>query len=366
MKKRYNFVNPDDTELVPSWGPYISSVFESNTAELYYVEQYVPSDGLAQCIYWSCCNFYFNQRGGYAGIQHNNTYNNICSIWDVKDRPPGEPTEALLEYAAPGTNVSHFQGEGTGLHTDNETDSPMPWKTDTWYATVIRRWYKPDEDMTHMAHFMYEYSSGIWTEYMAASIPEKNLPLTGTQISGFLERYSGSALGYSGVYGQHFKMHPGGIWEKPLHYVASGGEPYNSWKAETVYQDTNIKITAGGTFDNSSPSITLTPNQFDAKPKPIGPSEIISFDVRYDKDQNYITAKWDISNKKPPQLSYTIRIYSDTDPVNPVWTNHDAVPDRRQCSFYTYSSITSGNYVAVIEISSIFDEISSRKQPFTV
>lgn len=45
-----NLVGPDK-KLVPSWGPSISAVYEQDSAELIYSEQYVPHEGNAENIY---------------------------------------------------------------------------------------------------------------------------------------------------------------------------------------------------------------------------------------------------------------------------------------------------------------------------
>lgn len=56
--------------LVPSWGPSITAEYKQDFAELIYSEQYVPHEGNAENIYWSMCNFFFKERGGYGGIQN--------------------------------------------------------------------------------------------------------------------------------------------------------------------------------------------------------------------------------------------------------------------------------------------------------
>ncbi|MFS6568011.1 DUF3472 domain-containing protein, partial [Staphylococcus aureus] len=135
-------------------------------------------------IYWSSTNFFFGERGGYAGIQHQLNknidgvpfvHNNICSIWDLKEIDENLPTEVELTYGLKGLHASHFGGEGTGLHTSH----PMPWIPDQWYSTVIRRWYKQGENVTRMAFFMYSYLDDKWTHYMSAAVPGVDIPLTG-------------------------------------------------------------------------------------------------------------------------------------------------------------------------------------------
>lgn len=174
---------------VPTSGPSITSWFSENEAELLYVEQYVPTAGDNIHIYWSGCNFFFGERGGYAGIQHQNdnlvggqifTYNNICSIWDLASDPA--EAEVRLDHGIDGLHSSHFGGEGTGLHTSH----PMPWRLDQWYAIVIRRWFIPGESVTRMGMFMYSYGDKKWTHYMSASVPELTFLYQATPARAFL------------------------------------------------------------------------------------------------------------------------------------------------------------------------------------
>ncbi|WP_122666786.1 DUF3472 domain-containing protein [Pseudomonas viridiflava] len=362
MKKIRNndrLVNSD----VPTWGPAISSVFEEVEAELSYIEQYVPRAGDNIHIYWSGCDFWFGPRGGYAGIQHLDdavvdgqifTYNNICSIWDLVDNP--DESEVRLDYGIEGLHSSHFGGEGTGLHTSH----PMPWSPDQWYAIVIRRWYIPGEEVTRMAMFMYSYADERWTHYMSASVPEPDVPLSGTTCTGFLERFYGDALGYYGVYGQHFRMNKDGTWQKPLYYVAgAGGEP-SKWNATLTYNggdggDTNIKLIAGGTHENTEPSLRLEPNQFDDKPKPVTPPRIDFFRAAYNPQMNEIHLQWAIPVNSPPQLSFHIVIREEMHSAPLTYTS-EAIPHQREYTFYLV--LPAGSYVATLIITDIFNQDS--------
>ncbi|MGN6091575.1 MAG: DUF3472 domain-containing protein [Luteibacter jiangsuensis] len=344
--------------LVPSWGPTVTSHFSRSRADLLYVEQMIPSRGDRIHIYWSGCNFYFEERGGYAGLQHQNDniidgvvfrYNNICSIWDLKDTDPSLPPEVQLEYGAPGLHWSHFGGEGTGLHTSH----PMPWAPDHWYGLVIRRWYVYGENITHMAMFIYSYAEDSWTHYMSAAVPGVNLKLTGTTCAAFLERFNGDALAYEGVYGQHFRMLSGEGWEKPSQYVASGGEPFSSWEGES-FQGANVLLRAGGTFDNDVPSLVVPVNQFDSKPKPANKNAAIS-DVRAACSQGVLTVSWTVLASAPPQLGARIRI-EDVD-GNVLATDRVSAPHLRQ-HVMSLSGL-SGNYWVHVVVEDIFDQDSN-------
>ncbi|MEG5266942.1 DUF3472 domain-containing protein [Pseudomonas sp. JDS28PS106] len=355
---------------VPTSGPYLSSVYEQNEAELIYVEQYVPRSGDNLYIYWSGCDFHFGPRGGYAGIQHQNnkliggqvfTYNNICSVWDLATEP--DEAEVRLDYGAPGLHSSHFGGEGTGLHTSH----PMPWHPDQWYGLVIRRWHIPGETVTRMAMFMYSYADQRWTHYMSASVPDGDVSFTGTRCSAFLERYAGNALGYRGIYGQHFRMGKNGVWQKPLYYEASAGGDPHTWNAKLVGAneqpgDANIMLEAGGYFDNDKTYIGLEPNQFDYRPKVVIAPQVTTFYAEY--TPGVVHANWTIASDRPPQLSHQINIHELHSGLI-IATNSDMSPHKRSTAFQTHA-LPSGTYVANVIIKDIFDSTSAMTAQFTV
>lgn len=349
--------SPNDQ--VPTWGPFVSSYFSSDSAELIYVEQLVPSEGDNGHIYWSGCNFFFGQRGGYAGIQHqvgkvidgvHFEQNNICSVWDLKDTDSERPPEVKLAFEQKGLHWSHFDGEGTGLHTSH----PMPWLPNQWYAIVMRRWYIKGEQSTRMAMFMYSYFDKQWTHYMSAIVPGKDIPLTGKSIAGFLERFAGTALGYYGIYGQHYRMKKHGSWEKPLFYEASAGGNPNYWKAE-LEDGVNIKLTAGGTFHNWDERVKLYPNQFDAKPKPVIDPILKRVSVSQNTDHS-VTVQWEISEKTPPQLSAYVEIWKASGIF--VTSKKVMLPEMRYATFASNTFVT-GRYAATVRFRDIFNQLSN-------
>ncbi|MBX8492374.1 DUF3472 domain-containing protein [Pseudomonas cichorii] len=346
---------------VPTSGPSVASFYKETTAELIYVEQCVPSAGDNIHIYWSGCNFNFGPRGGYAGIQHQNnvlidgqifTYNNICSIWDLADSP-GKP-EVSLDYGLKGLHTKHFGGEGTGLHTSH----PMPWTPGQWYGMVIRRWFIPGESVTHMGMFMYSYTHDRWTHYMSASIPDGDISFTSAHNSGFLERFSGNALGYFGIYGQNFRMSKDGTWQKPTHYVATAGGDPHTWNAMLVGSgDTpgtaNIKLIAGGYFNNDKTSIHLEPNQFDDKPKVVKASRVDWLQATYLGSVAAVRVEWGVPDTSPPQLSYRIEIRKDGSSTV-IASNSNTRPEQRDATFQT-GTLAPGSYSATLAITNIFN-----------
>lgn len=363
-----NLVGPDK-KLVPSWGPSISAVYEQDSAELIYSEQYVPHEGNAENIYWSMCNFFFNERGGYGGIQNcggkltgKNKYyrNNICSIWDLKETDPHLPTEVTLDYGLEGLHFSHFGGEGTGLHTSHY----MPWSEDAWYGMAIRRWYKSGENVTRMAMFMYSYKTNRWTHYMSASVPGANILFTGNEVTGFLERFDGNALGFYGFVRQHFRLSKSGNWQKPTLYTVSAGGNSRFWNAELVNENSAIKIIVGGDYNNNNTSIIFRPIQNNNFPYVITQAKVSLRKVEYKFGNVYID--WVVEEDRSPQLSHIINIHQGNEHGPIIATNTDAVPEKRSTAFQS-GPLTSGQYTASIVITDIFGKQSNLSfKPFSV
>ncbi|MDR6606955.1 DUF3472 domain-containing protein [Pseudomonas synxantha] len=361
MKENYSFDVSSGT--VPTSGPYISSAYAEDKAELIYIEQCIPLSGDAKNIYWSTCNFYFNERGGYAGLQNNagritggNRYehNNICSVWDLVETDPSLPPEVTLDYAVEGLYSDHFGGEGTGLHTSHF----MPWSVDQWYAMVIRRWYVEGENVTRMAMFMYSYEVKVWTHYMSASIPGRDLPLTGTRCSGFLERFGGGALGYHGITGQHFRMSKDGSWQKPLFYESAAGGNTRSWNAELVNGNTAVKVIAGGDFNNSESFKKLYPTQVNDKP-----GTAVKAGVEWMRAElnsvGAVAVDWRIVESAPPQLSYVIKIYEGNTYGPVVCESRDTIPEKRSAVLAVDPPLRKGTYAASLVFTDIFNQESN-------
>ena len=347
--------------LIPTAGPGVRSWFsDRRLAEGVYVEQFIPASGDAPFIYWSGTNFYIGERGGYLGLQNNKGvefegtpfyHNNIFSIWDLEGDGPGHKLE--LEYASPGLFVDTFGGEGTGLRTLH----PMPWETDTLYGIVIRRWYKEGEDRTHTGMFLYSFKTEIWTHYVSLTLPERDAKIEQDNFYGFLELFWGDSLGHHGAYGSHFRLHEGGIWDKPIRYEADAvGEP-STWKSQLFDGERSILITAGGTFDNQQNSHIYHLYQPEEKPRPVK-VPVVSLTSAICTPSRIAMISWSVDMRNSPQLSYTIEIKKNREDESSLVTYSDIFPHIFSASFELPSSLEAGEYVAKIIVKSIFEEDS--------
>lgn len=303
---------PELNGEVPSWGPYITAHFEPRSnVELFYAEIVVPEAGVQRYIYWSMMNPTYGKHPSYAGIQMQQTPgvnvlgNNICSIWDSGDLPGDALPEVTLIGGPHGIYWDHFGGEGTGLHTSNQT----VWKPGQRYAMAIRRWTrKGDDTYTYTSMFMYSFTDKIWIHWMSARVPGKELMLTGNP-SGFLERYAGSALHYYGHFGNYFKMLEGGSWQQPYEYSIGAGKA--PWLASLVngLSGQDIKVQVGATPEREH-EIKLRPTKA-SRPSIITPAIVHSLKATYHVKEQILQCTWAINNTSPPPIKTIISISRD-------------------------------------------------------
>jgi hypothetical protein len=198
---------------------------------------------------------------------------------------------------------------------------------------------------------------------MSASVPNPDIPITGTTCTGFLERFNGDALGYHGYYGQHFRMSKDGSWQRPAYYVANAGGDPDTWNAELAGDgeddgDANIKLIAGGSFGNTQSTIRLQPNQFDPNPKPAMSTPVLLsvYVVPQSGTKNVIVA-WENDEATPPQLSYSIEIRSiPGDEL--VASDAEARPHTRSSIFAT-AELLPGHYKVTMTVTDIFNKTSA-------
>src|SRR6478752_3940162 len=109
----------------------------------------------ATCTYYSTMGWNTGQEGGgYCGIQdHPNGKVFIFSIWDPSNHLP-----IVGAHVGPGTEISNFGGEGTGLKSLNFA---LGWSPNTWYNLVTRAWQYNGH--TFFGFWSQDMSTSIWT-----------------------------------------------------------------------------------------------------------------------------------------------------------------------------------------------------------
>ena len=311
FRKAQQVEQPAVPDQVPSWGPYITAHFQSaSRVKLHYAEIIVPSTGSANYIYWSLMNPDVGAHPSYAGIQRSNTAinalgNNICSFWDSTELPPDSLPQVTLIGGPAGVYWDHFGNEGTGLHTSNQN----VWKVDQRYAMVICRWDRPDDGKhSYVSMFMYSFSDQRWSHYMSARIPGHDLMLAGN-LSGFLERFAGSATHYFGHYGNYFRQLENGSWQKPIRYtVGAGRAPWNATLTAGL-NGQDVKVQVGQTPERDA-EIALTPTQ-QSQPSILQAPIVHSLRaIHYSKSQATVCS-WVADEKTPPPIATELTIVRD-------------------------------------------------------
>ncbi|WP_433767649.1 DUF3472 domain-containing protein [Pseudomonas putida] len=342
----------------PDDGPHVSAVFAESSAELIYFEQRIAVGTDYAGIYWCGSNFALGRWGGYAGLQTNggaiiggNPYfnNNICSVWGVGGVNPG------LEYRSPKLFSNIFTGEGVGRHTSD----PMPWVPGKTYATAIRRWYKPGENLTRMATFIYSFDDLKWTHYSTMTIPERDVSFQGKTTAGFLERFGGSASRYQGIWGAQFRMNQNGTWQVPQYYegAAGGNRPW-TWDI-LPHGDGKwgeVLVVCGGQNSNTENYKKVYVRPSYDKPRPLSLRiAVMTMVATYQNGR--VKVDWTIDDELTPQLSYELKLRtsSATGPV--LVTVSDSVPERRSATFD--KSLSPGTYYVSLELHDIFNQKSN-------
>lgn len=353
-----SFFNSINAQTCPSWGPYIEGFDMANSGELWYSE--VMADNACKQIntYYSTLIFSLGPRGGYAGIQHkqNEVYNNIFSMWDLKDT---NVPQCTTEYTAPNTFVDGFGGEGTGLHTDN----PMPWTPGIWYATVVRRWSTGD-GKTRIGFFMFDYGTGKWKHYATIVTPENDAKFTGTKLGGFVENWNTAASKATrcGYFRNFWSMNAQGNWSKPSRYNVSAGT--GSWGVETAFNNTAIKITSCGTTPApAGSSVTFNGiTQDGTKPSTATPVTVTTVTPSYNTSNNSVNINWVNSETTSPQLSYKVSLYTEASWANshtPVAVVTGIRPDQRSVQVPLPANSQPGKYYVSVVLEDIFNQTSN-------
>ena len=338
----------------PKWGPYVKTAgFKKSSDELMMADVMIPSDGLAPFTYACSVQFDIGKSGGYCGIQlagptDNRIPNNIFSIWDFPNK-----IQISSSYKAPITFIGGFGGEGTGLHSHAD----FGWKPDHWYTNIVRRWAVNDST-TEVGYWVYDHTAKTYTHYVTFTVPEKNAMLHG-EIGSFLENFADEQKHTrTAVYKSYYVLSDQNQWLHPDSLTASAGE--GSWKAER-YGDDGVKATSCGTMPWQKKTLYAVKQ----KDKP----ELIAADVYdlaafYDHSQKKIFVDWSIQQTATPQLSYEVKIFTDsTYTGKPLASLKATNPDANYISIDAKElNLQSQDYYVTLQITDIFGQLSPVKK----
>ena len=236
-------------------GPVVFAESGFNTFyDLVYGEQYAQYGSIGLSVYMACRSFIINEFKGSLGIRYSidprgkSPYNNLIVIQNTSDNSSNKISDVVIEYSDPGNDITYFDDDaGGGIRISNASTGVMPWAPGTWYASVIRRWYKPGEKVTHVGFFMYDYQKDTWFHYLTVTFPCVDILFPGDDVhsmkpTGFLERNNSPAAHYSGSFGQYFAWRSGPGWYKSNTVSVTPGDCGNLWSAETAFQQTAITM----------------------------------------------------------------------------------------------------------------------------
>jgi hypothetical protein len=339
----------------PSWGPYVEAQnLGTKNGLLLMCDIMADESCITYHTYWSTINFNIGPRGGYCGIQRKTddggVYNNIFSIWDLKD---SKKPQCFAEYKIAGEFVSGFGGEGTGLHSHNN----MPWVPGQKYCTAIRRWYTK-AGQTRVGFFMYDYTNATWTHYITAVTPEDNAFFINPSFGGFLEKFSGDPLQRCGYWSNWWKLNEDETWNKATSIKCQAGK--GTWKAEKI-NDSTVKMYSCGSYAAPDSIYHFNVNIPGDKPSVAVAAEILKATASYKNAGKQITISWVINKSKAPQLGYNIEVYDNKNCSGKfLYNKTNIVPQTREEHIATQGLQKGKKYYVAIQVKDIFDQSSNK------
>lgn len=298
------------------------------------------------------CTMGFNtgaEGGGYAGIQdspdYGRTFYYIFSLWDPSNRQP-----ITAKYVGPGTVVSNFGGEGTGLKSMNGN---LGWTIGEWYTLVLRRW--DENNHTMYGYWVKDIRNDKWTHLVTMNYPVPNVYFNGG-IYTFLEDWLST-----GQNERRFELKDGyirsrdGSWisESTMSFsvnqgdISPGGRSYNYRYAYDAGITNNAFYyqTGGNTRNTCSNQCRLRINQ---PSRPEGHRLIFSIRAETCK------VEWNLSPGSSPLFKYTISI------------NGRQIRSEIESETFSTSVNINQNDVVDVELEDIFGNVSRQQARATI
>ncbi len=266
-------------------------------------------------LYTYYCGLLWNSgldAGGYCGMQeHPEGKNFIYSLWD----PINSSSPITAVYAHPGTEISSFGGEGTGLRSLN---FDIGWQENQWYSLVSRTW-AIDNQSTLFGFWIYDDSGRRWSHMVTMKYPVPNLKFS-TRTSSFIEDWLGNGDKSRTIHhkngwkrttnnyqwfafeSSHFdrvfpdagtinyiENYDGGVKNDEYYFMSSGGSTNPSTNEADVLLDLNNNL--------QNPSFLV--------------GEYKNLIFEHPGDEFYF--EWEIEVKKSPQFSFHVKVYDNVD-----------------------------------------------------
>ncbi|XP_067672527.1 uncharacterized protein [Haliotis asinina] len=263
----------------------------------------VPEDGATVDTYYCCMQWNAGLLGGgYCGIQdHPEGKAFIYSLWDPAQAK--QPITAV--YVGEGTKVSHFGGEGTGLHAFNVS---LGWQTDNWYTLVSRVW--PYKDHTYYGFWVHDESQKKWNHLVTMDFPYSNVQFS-TSTGCFVEDWVGTgdntrrAFYHSGFKRQIKGWYPFSVGTFSVIMEPPSAKHAHNYDAGTI--DDYFYLASGG-------DITPTPG--------IGTSHTFYLSTPKEPKEPYIDftitkaspsgVEWAVPSSSTPQFRFSVSVAGRT------------------------------------------------------
>ncbi|KIA92689.1 hypothetical protein OA93_23085 [Flavobacterium sp. KMS] len=296
------------------------------------------------------------EGGGYCGIQdHPGGKAFIFSLWDPSNHLP-----IVGAYAAPGTKIENFGGEGTGLKSMNFA---LGWLPNTWYNLVSRVWQYNAH--TFFGFWSQDMSTGTWTHLVTMDYPVANVSFKRNN-DAFIEDWIGTGANVRKVLLKNaWQRTASGTWklQKSATFKSNSGDSirngiynqaFNSG-TETGAFFMQIGGNTAHTFPERSTNVSVTNSD---KTPDLTIGSVSSYNATYQPSNKTINMNWEVDQTQSPQFSYTIDVFNNSSyKGNPILTASDKIPQQRAATINA-SSLSNGVYYTRLVIKDIFDQPS--------
>ncbi|GAB3794386.1 hypothetical protein GCM10028819_07900 [Spirosoma humi] len=312
-------------------------------------EVMVPAECIRPNTTWSSLNGKLATRPVETGIQQKAggpTFNNRMRVGDLVS---STLAQSYTEYQLPAESIVPYEETGTGLQANH----PMPWKTDVWYTTVLRRWSTGD-NKTRVGLFMYDYGTGQWTHYVTVVTPDNNAFFLGNSLTAYLDQISGQPNERCGLWRNFWKLNQDKTWNKATQIDVSGGD--GAWKAEKSSAK-EVKLFTCTGLEPPRDLYSFTMTMPETKPSVVTTALVNQLSPAFANGS--LNVGWQVDPSRAPQLSYRIEVYDNANFSGTPLAQVSGIDPEARSAGIPFLNFPPKNYYVRLLVTDIFEQESN-------
>lgn len=346
-----------DDDPVPFIGPAMGAFFaKDEPVDLVYAELIIPQEGDKEYVNYSPIDTMWGNRAVFGTLQHSvdKVINDIPFVHNgrVFVNSDEEYPEEKVEVTYKSENA-YVDEDELGLAFED----PLPWKPGVRYGVAGR--VINDEKLTkaYLSLHMYSFEDKEWLHYGTLQVPYHDQKIVGDFVLSYLQRLDGDDIGYSCAIGQYYRINANGEWQTPESFTVTAlSSKQEYWNAEQA-DNGDIKLMAGGHFDNSDRSKTFINKDQPAKPSVLKTVEIKNLQATHKDD--VINVKFEHEKSTGPPMTYKLTVANEKGEV--VFNSGLIIytPDKEKIE--VPMKLQQGKYNVEIKIKDIFNQENEYK-----